>query len=558
MPLQLHASCRSNLVVCGLSGKRYSGVAEFHEMLKPLLPAGVVLIPRDGLCSLEALHRYVRWAPACFFIRIEAAPNVREANGWRNKFGPEDLVRDEHWTEVGLDDWDGWDAVVQHDGNQQTLLRTAEDLAPRIAALCQTPALTKHLPIPEASVKRTEFTTPMPDCMKFGGAEAYVPSQPPVAHAEVEGASARVQHVRAEQVAATGSPTQSMQRPERLDNLDELEKLETKPAASSPRDDHPLAADRPGHDATGSDENLWWQGYQSWDNWPDGYSWRGGWNWASHNDEQAANGWWNWQARDPDTADVLCMSITSSPFWIAGEVGRKDADQRFSDSEWAQDATVAKEEALPICDCSSYSRAQGAMVIRSTTVTQAADCLEEAIALNPGFKQAYLEFDQACTALRDFPRCRRVAQKLVDHGGHWVNCWQRPLHFHAGEDPKVTSRPWYEPEQFELVRCLEENFAVIQRELCELSAPRGCRWGGVGTAHRGNQNSSHDADLVAAGEWQEVVLLGDSDECNENCLHCPARRAELPRCPAGSTFLKASFRELKPVDSKDSLAPEKV
>ena len=61
--------------------------------------------------------------------------------------------------------------------------------------------------------------------------------------------------------------------------------------------------------------------------------------------------------------------------------------------------------------------------------------------------QAYLEFDQACTALRDFPRCRqqhvasadigrlrssmylgsgaclecvcgrRVAQKLVDHGG---------------------------------------------------------------------------------------------------------------------------------------------
>lgn len=297
MPLQLHASCRSNLVVCGLSGKRYSGVAEFHEMLKPLLPAGVVLIPRDGLCSLEALHRYVRWAPACFFIRIEAAPNVREANGWRSKFGPEDLVRDEHWTEVGLDDWDGWDAVVQHDGNQQTLLRTAEDLAPRIAALCQTPALTKHRPIPETSVKRTEFTTPMPDCMKFGGAEAYVPSQP-IAHAEVEGASARVQHVRAEQVPTRGSPTQPVQRPESPDNLDELDQLEAKPAASSPPDDdHPPAGDRPGHDATGSDENPWWQGYQMWDNWPDGYSWRGGWNWAWHNDEQAANGWRNWQDR---------------------------------------------------------------------------------------------------------------------------------------------------------------------------------------------------------------------------------------------------------------------
>jgi len=68
---------------------------------------------------------------------------------------------------------------------------------------------------------------------------------------------------------------------------------------------------------------------------------------------------------------------------------------------------------------------------------------------------------------------------------------------------------------------------VIERELSELSAPRGSRWGGVGTAHRGNQNSSHDADLVAAGEWQEVVLLGDSDECNETCLHCPATASLL-------------------------------
>lgn len=268
-------------------------------MLKPLLPAGVVLIPRDGLCSLEALNRYVRWAPACFFIRIEAAPNVREANGWRNKFGPEDLVRDEHWTEVGLDDWDGWDAVVQHDGNQQTLLRTAADLAPRIAALCQTPALTKHRPVPEASVKRTEFTTPMPECMKFGGAEAYVPSEPSMrAEVESEGAPALVQHVRAEQVATIGSPTQSLQRPESPDDLDELDQLEAKPAASSPcDDDHPLAAARPGNDAAGSDENSWRQGYQAWDNWPDGYSWRGGWNWAWHNDDQAASGWWNSQDR---------------------------------------------------------------------------------------------------------------------------------------------------------------------------------------------------------------------------------------------------------------------
>ncbi|CAE7432586.1 unnamed protein product [Symbiodinium sp. CCMP2592] len=107
---------------------------------------------------------------------------------------------------------------------------------------------------------------------------------------------------------------------------------------------------------------------------------------------------------------------------------------------------------------------KGLSLARLNQPAQAADSLEEAIELQRGFKQAYLEFDQACTALRDFPRCRQVAQKLVDHGGHWVNCWQRPLHFHAGEDPKVTSRPWYEPEQFELVRCLEENFAASASE----------------------------------------------------------------------------------------------
>ena len=70
-----------------------------------------------------------------------------EANGWKSKFAPEDLVRDEHWTEayqsrrdvpprtlpllptidaslhspvadvlfaakVGLDEWEGWDAAA--------------------------------------------------------------------------------------------------------------------------------------------------------------------------------------------------------------------------------------------------------------------------------------------------------------------------------------------------------------------------------------------------------------------------------------------------------------
>lgn len=166
MPLELQEGLRSDLVVCGLSGKRYSGVSELHEMLKPLVIQGrVALVPKDGLCSPEALNRYVRWARAAFFIRVEADAEVRAARGWRAQFGPEDHVRDEHWTETGLDGWDGWDAVVYHDGDEDALLAKAKELAPRINALVDYPDRCKHRPIPENLVTKTEHTTPMPDCM---------------------------------------------------------------------------------------------------------------------------------------------------------------------------------------------------------------------------------------------------------------------------------------------------------------------------------------------------------------------------------------------------------
>lgn len=159
---------------------------------------------------------------------------------------------------------------------------------------------------------------------------------------------------------------------------------------------------------------------------------------------------------------------------------------------------------------------KGVALGRLKCAAQAADCLEEAIAMNKGFKQAHLEFQQAAAELEDIHRCRRVAQLLVDHGGYWVNSLQRPLHFAA--QPKVRSQPWYEADQFELVKALEQNYAVIKGEL---EAFNKLRWNRVGSAHRGNENSCHDADLVSSGEWREVVLLGDSDECEENCRSCP-------------------------------------
>eukprot|EP00435_Cladocopium_sp_Y103_P029636 s4468_g7.t1 len=161
---------------------------------------------------------------------------------------------------------------------------------------------------------------------------------------------------------------------------------------------------------------------------------------------------------------------------------------------------------------------KGMALERLKCTEQAANHLEESIAMKPGFRQAHLEFQQAASELDDVERCRRVAQLLVDHGGYWVNCLQRPLHF--ASNPKVRSQPWYDPQLFELVHALEKNFDAIRGEL-EAFNSKSVRWSSVGSAHRGNENSRHDADLVSAGEWREVVLLGDSDECQENCRECP-------------------------------------
>jgi len=150
---------------------------------------------------------------------------------------------------------------------------------------------------------------------------------------------------------------------------------------------------------------------------------------------------------------------------------------------------------------------------------QAIESFEQAIDMNPGFWQAYVEFDKSVTVLRDFERCRRMAQRLVDHGGHWVNSWQRPDHFLT--DKVIPSMPWYDAQTIELARTLEENFSVIKAELMALHREADNRWGKVGSADRGNENSTHDADLVSSGEWQEIVLLGDTAKCADNCLRCP-------------------------------------
>lgn len=133
MPIELPSGLTSPLVVAGVSGKRYGGCKDFEKMLKPLLLEGrTTLCTKDGVCKPEDIERYKTWASATFFIRIEAPDAVRYAKGWRAEFGPEDFVRDDHWTETALDDYDEWDAVIYNDGDPDTLLMHAHELAGKI------------------------------------------------------------------------------------------------------------------------------------------------------------------------------------------------------------------------------------------------------------------------------------------------------------------------------------------------------------------------------------------------------------------------------------------
>merc|ERR1719387_2129435 len=136
MPVKFPDGITSPLVVCGVSGKRRTGVRDFERMLKPLLEEGkITLVTKDGCCTPRDIERYKAWASATYFIRIEAPDEVRYAKGWRCEFGPEDFVRDDHWTETGLDEFEEFDEVIHNDGDKDTLLMAAQELAPKINKL---------------------------------------------------------------------------------------------------------------------------------------------------------------------------------------------------------------------------------------------------------------------------------------------------------------------------------------------------------------------------------------------------------------------------------------
>ncbi|CAE8638837.1 unnamed protein product [Polarella glacialis] len=70
--------------------------------------------------ELQALNRYVKWARATFFIRL----NLDQTSS-------------------------GWDAVIHNDGDEEALLAQVQALVPRINALVENPSLSQHKALPD-------------------------------------------------------------------------------------------------------------------------------------------------------------------------------------------------------------------------------------------------------------------------------------------------------------------------------------------------------------------------------------------------------------------------
>ena len=127
---------------------------------------------------------------------------------------------------------------------------------------------------------------------------------------------------------------------------------------------------------------------------------------------------------------------------------------------------------------------------------------------------------QVLDAQGDLDACRHWAEKCVFRGILWEHPYQRPGHFLRG----LKSQPWHSAQQFELCRRLESAYEAIKAELLALSSvhPEWSRVGG---------RAAHDGGLIQSGDWQEVILLGDSEHCFANRQRCPATSTALASRP---------------------------
>lgn len=158
----------------------------------------------------------------------------------------------------------------------------------------------------------------------------------------------------------------------------------------------------------------------------------------------------------------------------------------------------------------------------------AVKALRAALMLAPTMTEAYVNHDAAMLRVGRLRDCRVWAERCARATGMWAHSpWQRPPHFVPG----LAASAWHDKRRFPFALALERHAKTIKRELDALMPAGKCDavgrrmdWGRVGG------RSHADADLVAAGDWREFVLLGGG----------PAAEAEARRrCPRTHALLSS-------------------
>jgi len=181
---------------------------------------------------------------------------------------------------------------------------------------------------------------------------------------------------------------------------------------------------------------------------------------------------------------------------------------------------------LAMARSAAYAGGPSANAERLRCLGLARKHLERALAEDPTVPQTYCELDIVLEDLGERQAQLRLADRCVAQGCWWERRLQRPAHYLRG----LTAKPWWNAKEFEICRQLERSFEAIRAELQSLvhrSTAEDTLWRPVGIRPTG-----HDAALVKAGRWNEVVLYAVTDvpDCAWNRLSCPETVRAIESC----------------------------
>jgi len=172
----------------------------------------------------------------------------------------------------------------------------------------------------------------------------------------------------------------------------------------------------------------------------------------------------------------------------------------------------------------------------------AEEALEAALGLDLTLRPAATGLMAILSSDRLMEACYALAQRVAATGTYWDDPWQRPSHYWRGVS--LRSQAWWHADRMPTwCAALEAQFETIRSECLALCNPPNADdrlrlrddagWEEVGASH-----DAGDALLVSgdAASWQEMVLLGESDDGQDAREQVERNRR---RCPVTTQLLLA-------------------